>query len=341
MRGNIPIPDIPDEEEIWLMVAVQSVRQGRTRQGKPYIDAVAQNSTGRLNLKVWQEVFDDANPLKPGLWGIQGKKAYYQDQVQFTLTRYRPITLAQYQHTQGGDPPWPRAFTLDIETLARAEFRARVPHLLKRDIRLGKMKIEQLERYAEDPEQEIERVYTLGSLAATTGRIISIAVQVGPTAEFAVDRPTFKEYVFGIDEFGNEQPENEALEGFLRLLANFDRETDEIVGHNVIDFDLPFIFQRCLVHGIPVPHIVNLAEYSVRGVYDTMRQWWFGARRHVSLDDVAWALNLESSKTDEVEGSKVYELYHARKLAQIREYNLNDIRLTRKVYEHLVKVLGR
>src|SRR5438105_10722575 len=88
--------------------------------------------------------------------------------------------------------------------------------------------------------------------------------------------------------------------------------------------------------------IVNLGEYNVRGVYDTMRAWWLGDRRsRVSLDDIAWALGLESSKTADVEGSRVFDLYQAGKLLEIREYNLNDVRLTRKVYERMVACLGR
>jgi len=61
----------------------------------------------------------------------------------------------------------------------------------------------------------------------------------------------------------------------------------------------------------------------------------------VSLDDFAWALGIESSKTAEVEGSKVFDLYQAGKLDQIREYNLNDVRVTRKIYERMVASFGR
>lgn len=341
MKGNIPIPELPADEEVWLLVAVQSVRESVTKQGKPFFDALAQNSSGRIALKVWQEAIDPERQFRPGLWGVTGTRSAYQDQVQFVVSRYSEVTLEQYREKQGGDPPYPRAFTMDIETLALAEFRDRVPHHLERDARLGKMRIEQIERYAEDPEAEIERVYALGSLSAATGRVLSIAVQLAPTPEFQIAGLEPKEFVFGIDEHGREEPEREALEGFLALVANFDRETDEIVGHNVVDFDLPFIFQRCLVHGLPVPRIVNLAEYSVRSVYDTMRAWWFGARRHVSLDDVAWAMGLQSSKSDEVEGSRVFDLYYAGKLMAIRDYNLADVRLTRLVYERMVALYGR
>jgi hypothetical protein len=37
----------------------------------------------------------------------------------------------------------------------------------------------------------------------------------------------------------------------------------------------------------------------------------------------------------------VFELYQAGKLSVIREYNLNDVRLTRKVYERMVASFGR
>jgi hypothetical protein len=92
---------------------------------------------------------------------------------------------------------------------------------------------------------------------------------------------------------------------------------------------------------VSAPRFVDLSEYRVRGVFDTMHHWWLGAKKFVSLDDVAWALGLESSKTSEVEGSKVFELYAAGRLADIREYNLKDVRVTRKVYERIVGCFGR
>ncbi len=38
-------------------------------------------------------------------------------------------------------------------------------------------------------------------------------------------------------------------------MKDFDPDCDELVGHNIIGFDLPFIFQRCLVHSIQVPAV--------------------------------------------------------------------------------------
>jgi len=342
MKGNIPIPELPFSEEVWLLVAVTSVRERRTQQGKPFRDASARNATGNLLLKIWAEVLEGREDLRPGLWGITGKLEAFQDRSQFVVSEYRPITIDQYREYLGCDPVLPRAFTLDIETLALPSYRERVGPKLEKELKLGYMRLEQQQRYLENIAAEEERVYQLGSLSATSGRILSIAVQVGTVPGFTADGvpSSQSEHAFGIDQAGNEQDEAQALKDFLALMADFDSECDLLVGHNIINFDLPFIFQRCLANNIAVKPFIDLSEFNVQGVYDTMRAWWLGGRNRVALDDIAWALGIESSKTSEVEGSRVFELYQAGKLAEIREYNLNDVRMTRKVYEQMVSCFG-
>jgi len=342
MRGNIPIPEMPQGEELWLMVIITAVREKRTQQGKRFYDATARNATGSLALKIWGETLDIWKELKPGLWGIAGTLETFQDRQQFVVSEYRPITLEQYREHQNADPVLPRAYTMDIETLTLPDFRERVGPQLERLLKLGNMRLEQQQRYLEDIAIEEERCYQLGSLSAASGRILSIAVHDGPVAglDFGLEQPQC-ERVFGIDEDGTEQDEKKSLLRFLEFMKDFDCETDELVGHNLIGFDLPFIFQRCLVHCISAKPLVDLSEFRVRGVFDTMHHWWLGAKRFVSLDDVAWALGIESSKTATAEGSKVFDLYQDGKLAEIREYNLNDVRVTRKVYERMVGCFGR
>ena len=343
MRGNIPIPEIPHGEDLWLMVLITSVRERRTQQGKLFCDAQARNATGSINLKIWAETLDTWKSIKPGLWGIAGKLETFQERTQFVVSEYRPITLEQYREHQQADPVLPRAFTLDIETLALPDFRERVGSQLERTMRLGNMRLEQQQRYLEDIAAEEERCYQLGALNATSGRLLSVAVHVGPIAglQFEGLEQNQNEYVFGIDVDGYEQSERQTLNEFVSLFRDFDSECDEVVGHNIIGFDLPFIFQRCLINGLTVRPFVNLNDFNVRAVFDTMHRWWLGARRNVSLDDIAWALGIESSKTAEVEGSKVFELYQAGRLTEIRQYNLNDVRVTRQVYERMVAGWGR
>ena len=343
MRGNIPFPEIPYAEDLWLMVVITSVREKRTQQGKRFADATARNATGSLALKIWGETLEVWKEIKPGLWGITGRLETFQDRDQFVVAEYRPITIEQYREHQGAEPVLPRAYTMDIETLTLPDFRERVGPQLERLMRLGNMRLEQQQRYLEDIAVEEERCYQLGSLSAASGRILSIAVHEGPIPglDFGDIVQPESERVFGIDGDGEEQEEQKALLAFLDYMKNFEPDSDELVGHNIIGFDLPFIFQRCLVHCISAKPLVDLGEYRVRGVFDTMHAWWLGAKRFVSLDDIAWALGIESSKTATAEGSKVFELYQAGKLAEIREYNLNDVRVTRKVYERMVGCFGR
>src|SRR5437588_10267099 len=228
MKGNIPIPELPVAEEVWLMVAVTSVRERRTKDGKPFREINARNSTGTLPLKVWSDVLEGREELRPGLWGVTGKLESFQDRNQFVVSEYRPITIEQYREYLGCDPLLPRAFTLDIETLALPGFRERVGPKLEKELKLGFMRLEQQQRYLEDIAAEEERVYQLGSLNATSGRVLSIAVHVGPVAGFGIDGLTSNasEHAFGIDADGNEQGEGEALKNFLALMSGFDPECD-------------------------------------------------------------------------------------------------------------------
>src|SRR5258708_27755611 len=135
MKGNIPIPELPFAEEVWLMVVVTSVRERRTQQGKPFRDASARNTTGSLALRVWGDVLEGREELKPGLWGVTGKLESFQDRSQFVVSEYKPITLEQYREYLGGDPSLPRAFTIDIETLALTGFRQRIGPKLEKKLK--------------------------------------------------------------------------------------------------------------------------------------------------------------------------------------------------------------
>ena len=100
MRGNIPIPEIPHGEDLWLIVLITSVRERRTQQGRLFCDASARNATGSIALKIWGEVREAKGELKPGLWGITGKLETFQDRSQFVVAEYRPITLEQKRRDQ-------------------------------------------------------------------------------------------------------------------------------------------------------------------------------------------------------------------------------------------------
>src|SRR5918996_3766875 len=220
MRGNIPIPEIPPAEELWLMVVITSLRERRTQQGKRFYDATARNATGSLPLKIWGETLEVWKEIKPGLWGITGKLETFQERSQFVVAEYRPITIEQYREHQNAEPRLPRAYTFDIETITLPDFRERVGPQLERSMRLGNMRFEQQQSYLEDIAAEEERCYALGSLSATSGRVLSIALHVGPIPglEFSGLGPESSEHVFGIDKNGYEQNEKQALQEFVNFM---------------------------------------------------------------------------------------------------------------------------
>src|SRR5438045_8959308 len=96
------------------------------------------------------------------------------------------------------------------------------------------MRLEQQQRYLEDIAAEEERVYQLGSLNATSGRILSIAVHVGAVAGFGIDGLTSNEseHAFDIDADGNAQAERAALKNFLAVMSDLDHACDVLVGHD-------------------------------------------------------------------------------------------------------------
>jgi len=107
----------------------------------------------------------------------------------------------------------------------------------------------------------------------------------------------------------------------------------QFVGHNLIDFDLPFIFRRSVILGAcPHPSFpIMPSRYSER-VYDTMAQWaGFGNR--IKLDALAKALGV-GSKGD-IDGSMVYDYYAAGRIDELAEYCKNDVRLTRDVWQRM------
>lgn len=82
-------------------------------------------------------------------------------------------------------------------------------------------------------------------------------------------------------------------------------------GHNIKEFDLPFICRRMLVHSIELPEFLqfqNLKPWEVN-VFDTFQYWKFGDyKNYTSLNLLANALKLPSSK-DEIDGSMIHDLY--------------------------------
>jgi 3'-5' exonuclease len=130
--------------------------------------------------------------------------------------------------------------------------------------------------------------------------------------------------------------EARTLRAFWKLLRGFDPRRDIIVGHNLFDFDLPFLYKRSVVHRVCPSVELCFARYRSRPIFDTMHEWqkWKWCRKHVSLDELARILGLESSKV-EMDGSRVYDKFCAGCHGEIADYCMKDVELVRQVYYRL------
>jgi hypothetical protein len=110
----------------------------------------------------------------------------------------------------------------------------------------------------------------------------------------------------------------------------------QVVGHNVANFDLRFIVQRCIVRGVrPHPVLLRAAQakpWETERVFDTMIQW-AGVGRTISLDKLCRALGLPGK--GDMDGSKVWDAIKAGRIADVADYCADDVRKVRAVWERM------
>ncbi|KKQ60332.1 MAG: hypothetical protein US82_C0038G0001, partial [Parcubacteria group bacterium GW2011_GWC1_38_22] len=144
--------------------------------------------------------------------------------------------------------------------------------------------------------------------------------------------------------FYNENNEKETLRQFWELVSAISVEPRnsqypdygvQFVGHNVMDFDLRFIYQRSIVLGVRPSYEINFARYRNYPVYDTMKEWVKWANSSVGLDYLAYALDVPSSKTGGVDGSQVADFFTQGKVDEILEYCKRDVETTRAIYRRM------
>lgn len=123
------------------------------------------------------------------------------------------------------------------------------------------------------------------------------------------------------------------------ILADFwelAKDADLFLGHNIFDFDLRFIYQRSVILGVRPTRDLSFARYRNNPIYDIMYEWskW-NMQDKISLDKLAKALRLVSSKDKGIDGSMVYDYYKKRRYQEIYDYCNADVEVTRSVYKKM------
>lgn len=151
---------------------------------------------------------------------------------------------------------------------------------------------------------------------------------------FAIDDEPMQEmHIRNIDNISDE----------ILLLSSFSQIIDEVcksrpnerphfIGHNLIEFDLQFLFRRHVVLNVkPSTHIPFNARPWDDSVYDTLQKW--GGQRGNSLDKITKACGIEGK--GDIDGSMVWDYVRDGKIVDIAEYCKHDIHITRELYKRM------
>jgi predicted PolB exonuclease-like 3'-5' exonuclease len=123
------------------------------------------------------------------------------------------------------------------------------------------------------------------------------------------------------------------LQEFFEEIAPLKQDEYKIVGHNVKDFDLRFLFHRSVILGIKPTIDLGVGQRYPAHVYDTMTEWaGFGNR--ISLDRLSKALGI-TCKSNDMDGSKVWPMAQAGLLAEIGNYCMEDVEAVRLVHQKM------
>jgi DNA polymerase elongation subunit (family B) len=135
------------------------------------------------------------------------------------------------------------------------------------------------------------------------------------------------------------EDERDVLQRFVDLLdKHYNSDEHWLCGHNGKEFDFPYIARRCVVHGIKLPKLLNIAglkPWEV-GHLDTMNLWSFGDRKaYTSLALLTHILGIPTPK-DDISGADVARVYYEDKdLERIATYCRKDVVATTQLYLRL------
>jgi hypothetical protein len=214
---------------------------------------------------------------------------------------------------------------IDIETvpLQRGidEFKERVNGEIKPPASLKKL--ETIEAwYADEHPRLIEEAYLKTSLNGTLGEIAVIG--------WAVDDSPVNT-LYGVSG----QTEADVLRTFFDALRDqVSQRIPRKVGHNILGFDLRFLFQRAVINGVkPTIPMHHDARYNGEYVFDTMLAW-AGWGKYIKQAELCAALGLPCSKGD-LDGSKVWPMIQAGRIKEVAEYCAGDVEDVRRVYRKM------
>jgi len=195
---------------------------------------------------------------------------------------------------------------LDIETVSGKKSYEELDEVFKE---LWATKSKAVMRRYDDPpsEEEVAALYPERSaIFAEFGKIVCISVGI-------VVRDADKRLSVRLKSFANED-EKQLLIDFSNLVNQYyhDPNRHGFCGHNIREFDMPYICRRMVIHQLPFPKPLELSgkkPWETKHLLDTLELWKFGDYKHyTSLSMLAAVLGFPTPK-DDIDGSDVGRIF--------------------------------
>lgn len=211
---------------------------------------------------------------------------------------------------------------IDIETVPQAE---NFTDLTEKEQSLWRHKASFLLKN----EETAEEIYQRAGIYAEFGKIVVVSLGWMFGNE--------KNRKLRVTTLANDN-EKELLMELSEIFRKVDDNHSVICGHNIKEFDIPYICRRILINGLKLPSILDVGAMKPwqTPYLDTLEMWKFGDRKHYTkLDLLAHIFDLPTSK-DDIDGSQVYEVYYKEgDLKRIAEYCEKDVVLTCQLYQRM------
>jgi predicted PolB exonuclease-like 3'-5' exonuclease len=318
-----------------VFARLQACREGRTKQGEPYVEVELADASRAIEGKIWSNA-GKALQVAKGLARGTAVKVLFEVRTYKGAAQINVRALRVAEAGEDGFEPsrvWSEGYSLvadvlaetlvfDIETVPDTTIRALPPTIAQA-----------VTRAAERQEAEDGKVM---SLSPWFGKIVSLAF--ADASRPADDMPVT---VLAVPPLGfqGEVPTNVRLVSERELLTCFwalAEHADVVVSYNGRNFDVPYVVVRSLVHGISARKDLLSNPWGLRPHLDLYRVLTNGSNSlgPSSLDVVCWSLGLTSPKGS-MDGSMVAPTYARGDIATIAEYNAGDVKATAEVYRRV------
>ncbi len=230
----------------------------------------------------------------------------------------------------------PKIMFLDIETVPQKADISEIPedlaHLWEEKYNLIRKRMP--EKYT-DETSAAEAFANSAGIYSEFGKIVCISVGF---IYFKGLEMHFRTKSFAGDN------EKTILDDFTQMLTKFCTTKEHtLCGHNIKEFDIPYICRRMLINGISLPSVLQISGKKPWEIsfIDTLELWKFGDyKNYTSLKLLTAIFGIPTPK-DDIDGSQVAGVYYKEKdIERIAVYCQKDVVATTQVFLRMNNIQG-